>query len=238
MSFIFSLTSYPARFPYLNQVIDSLRKQDIRAEGIVLNIANEDKDQLKLNSYDDVHINYVENLKAAKKLLPTIINSPDKNIITIDDDTIYPKDLSEKLLQGMDQNPGSIITGRARKIVRDSSGNFETYMKWPLLFEGHHRAPNVMPTGVGGVLYPPGVFHEDVFDYEFLNNFLTNDDYWWYAQARRNNTNFVQVPIFEEKKFPNISPIANKGLFYYGNKTKNDEVFKLLLDKYGNFTGI
>lgn len=232
------MTSYPIRFPYLDQVINSLRKQNVKSDGIVINIARQDRKHLKLNSYQDIHVDYVEDLKAAKKLLPTILNNPDKNIITVDDDTIYPEDLSEKLLIGLEQNPGNIITGRARKIIRDGSGNFEKYMKWPLLFDGYPSAPNIMPNGVGGVLYPPGVFHQDVFDYDFLNNFLNNDDYWWYTQARRNNTKFVQVPIFDKKNFPNIMPIASKGLFYYGNKTKNDEVFKLLLNKYGNFTGI
>lgn len=238
MSFIFSLTSYPDRFDYLPHVIDSLKRQTIKADSIVLNIAKEDKKFLKLNSYKEIDINFVEDLKAMKKLLPTLVSHPSDNIVTVDDDVIYPNHLSESLLIGHQENSDAVITGRAREIQRDGGGEFKPYMKWPLYFDGHQRATNLIPTGVGGVFYPKNTFHNDVFDETKYQNFITVDDFWWYTQARRANAEFVQVPIFKKKDFPNIFPIANRGLFYYGNKTKNDEAFSKLISLYGNFTGI
>lgn len=238
MDFIFSLTSYPARFPYLSQVIDSLINQKIQAKNIVLNISKEDRKAFNLNLGPTVEINFVDDLKAAKKLIPTLIKYPNENIITVDDDTVYPNDLSEKLIAGYLNNPGNIIAGRARKITKDSDNNFLPYMKWPLLFNGYSSSPGLMPTGVGGVFYPANIFHKDVLNSSIYKDYLTTDDFWWYAQARRNGISFVQVKIFNEHKFPNIDIIANKGLFYYGNKTKNDQAFASLLSRYGNFTGV
>jgi hypothetical protein len=238
MNFIFSLTSYPARFPYLGLVIDSLINQKVKAKRIVLNIAKDDQEFFNLSFDPVVEVNFVEDLKAAKKLIPTLIKYPNENIITVDDDTVYPDNLSEKLIQGYLNNPGNIITGRARKIAKDNRGHFLPYMKWPLLFNGHDSSTNVMPTGVGGVLYPANIFHKDVLDSSVYKDYLTTDDFWWYTQARRNDVSFVQVKIFNRYTFPNIESIANRGLFYYGNKTKNDQAFFSLISKYGNFTGI
>jgi hypothetical protein len=234
MNFIFSLTSYPARFEYLDQVLDSLRNQRIPGDFIVLNIAKEDKPLLKLNSYANLEVNFVEDLKAMKKLLPTLTKYPEHNIITVDDDTIYPKKLSERLITGYEKNPGNIIAGRARKITKNKD-EFNEYLKWTPLYHGHPSDKLVFPNGVGGVFYPKNIFHPDVFDESFYKNFVTTDDFWWYTQARRNGVQFVQVSIFNRLNFPNIMPIASKGLFYYKNKTENDKAFKMLLDAYGNF---
>lgn len=238
MDFIFSLTSYPTRFPYLDLVINSLINQRVKAKKIILNIAKEDSKSFNLKLDPSVEINFVEDLKAAKKLIPTLIKYPSENIITVDDDTIYPDTLSEILIRGYMDNPRHIVAGRARKITKDAEGNFLPYMKWPLLFNGHRSSSSVMPTGVGGVLYPSNIFHNDVIDAFEYKDYLTTDDFWWYTQARRMGVDFVQVKVFNENFFPNISPIANKGLFYHGNKTKNDQSFLSLINKYGDFTGI
>lgn len=235
MSYIFSLTSYPARFEYLNQVIKSLKHQETPADHIVINIAKEDKKNFKLNNYYGIEVNFVEDLKAMKKLLPTLQKHSNHNIITVDDDAIYPKELASKLLEGSRNNPGSVIAGRARKIIRTNDG-FAPYLEWPALYDGHERSKDVLPNGVGGVLYPRNVFHKDVFDKDEYINYLNKDDFWWYAQARRAGTEFVQIPIFSKKDFPNISVIANRGLFYYGNKYENDKALASLIATYGDFT--
>ena len=234
MDYIFSLTSYPARYPYLPAILDSLRNQVLSPQNIVINIAEDEKQSFKLNSYRGIEVNFVENLKAMKKLLPTLPLYPNHHIITVDDDTIYPNYLSQKLFAGLDKNPGHVVAGRARKITK-TDNQFNKYMEWQPLFDGHESDKLVLPNGVGGVLYPPGIFHSDVFDSGVYHDFITTDDFWWYAQARRNGAKFVQVPIFDRKKFPNIMPIASKGLFYYKNKTENDIAFNKLLDLYGNF---
>jgi hypothetical protein len=237
VDYIFSLTSYPARYQYLPAILDSLRNQKIRAQNIILNIAEEEKKNLKINSYSGVEINFVENLKAMKKLLPTLLSHPNEHIITVDDDTIYPTDLSEKLIQGLSNNPNHVVAGRARKITKNKDG-FNKYMEWKPLYDGHESDKLILPNGVGGVLYPPNVFHKDVFDDNVYHEFITTDDFWWYAQARKNGTRFVQVPIYDPSNLPNIMPIANRGLFYYKNKTENDVAFKKLLEMYGDFTAI
>lgn len=235
MPYIFSLTSYPARFDYLDQVIRSLKKQSIPADQVVINIAKADKKHFKLNNYYGIEVNFVEDLKAMKKLLPTLKSHSNHNIITVDDDTMYPPHLSERLLRGSTENPGAVVAGRARKVTRSNEG-FAPYLEWPLLFDGHEKSKDVLPTGVGGVLYPKNVFHNDVFDKDQYMNYITKDDFWWYAQARRKGTEFVQVPVFDKNNFPNISPIANKGLYYYGNKYANDEALSSLVSMYGDFT--
>lgn len=234
MSFIFSLTSYPARFDYLDLVIDSLRNQDLEADAIVLNIAEEDRKAIKLKDYRKIELNFVEDLKAMKKLLPTLVEYPECNVITVDDDTIYPEYLSERLWTSSEANPGHVVAGRARKITK-TGDEFNRYMDWLPLFDGHPRDKLVLPNGVGGVLYPANIMHPDVFNEYIYKDFVTTDDFWWYAQARRNGAKFVQVPIFDQSSFPNIMPIASKGLFYYKNKTENDKAFQKLLKVYGNF---
>lgn len=222
----------------MDQVLDSLRSQSIKADGIVLNIAKTDRKKFNLKSYKDIHVHFVDDLKAVKKLLPTLKKYPKYKTITVDDDAIYPVNLAESLLQGLEANPNHIISGRAREIRKNREGNFHSYNDWYIRFDGRPSAPNLVPSGVGGVLYPPKILHKDVFNRRLFNDFIMSDDLWWYAQARRNNVNFVQVPIFDETNFPNIFPIAARGMFFYKNRSDNDKAFQKLLDQYGNFTGV
>jgi protein O-GlcNAc transferase len=234
VEYIFSLTSYPARYSYLPAILNSLRNQVLKPKNIIINIAENEKKSFRLNSYVGIEVNFVENLKAMKKLLPTLSLYPDQHIITVDDDTIYPTNLSQRLFDALEKNHGHVVAGRARKITK-TNNEFNKYMEWTPLYDGHQSDKLVVPNGVGGVLYPPGIFHPDVLDGNVYREFITTDDFWWYAQARRNGAKFVQVPIFDRNNFPNIMPIASKGLFYYKNKKENDVAFKRLLDLYGNF---
>lgn len=237
MSFIFSLTSHQKRFEYLDEVVHILYTQNIRPDQIIINIAQEDRPFFKLNTYKDIEVNFLEeDLKAMNKLLPTIERYPDQTIITVDDDVRYPANLSEILLNANQDSSKDIIAGRARQITEDSSG-YLGYEDWPLLFDGQERSPTILPTGVGGTLYPPGSLHKDISDRNECVKYVYQDDLWWYAQARRANTQFIQVPVFSKSEFPNIDEIARDGLYVNLNRgqSKNDLAFKMLLDTYGDF---
>jgi hypothetical protein len=51
-----------------------------------------------------------------------------------------------------------------------------------------------LPTGVGGILYPPASLHPDLFDEETFTRLCPDgDDFWFFWMARRAGTKFQKV---------------------------------------------
>lgn len=187
VDYIVSLTSFPPRFGKLYLCIESVFCQTVKPRKIILWIAEKDKDSLpkRILNYQKrgLEIHFCEDIRSYKKIIYTLQDFSKKTIITIDDDILYPRKWLETLLDEHKKDPETILCHRARYMTYSYDGAINKYKYWPNLTEsvkGYH----VFPVGCGGVLYPPGVFSEDVTKKDIFTKLSpTGDDIWLRAMS-------------------------------------------------------
>ena len=100
-----SLTTYSSRIYEIYLVIESIFQQTLKPNKIILWLDEDEfSDEtiplsLKRQQKRGLIIRYCNNMKSYKKLVPTLQLYPDDIIVTIDDDTICPSDMIERLLK-------------------------------------------------------------------------------------------------------------------------------------------
>jgi|GEM_PF-4413572 len=195
---IVSLTSFPPRIKYVSQTIKSLLNQTYEPYKILLYLSKEEflngimdlpKELVDLQKTNDIFdIEWVsENLKSYKKLFYAANRFGEEYpIITVDDDINYSSEVIELLMSSYMKYPKDIHCHRAWKFIFDEN---KILVKENII--GDHWGEGSylnMPTGVGGVLYPPSSYHEDFFKKElFLDLAPTADDLWFWCMAVLND---------------------------------------------------
>ena len=95
-----------------------------------------------------------------------------------------------------------------------------------------YPSKRLVAVGVGGILYPPNIFTDEVFNKEAIRNLaLTADDIWLKIMQLMNNIPVVwtgQVPQHP----PQIPNTMENSLWRNINKYKNDEYLKNLIEFY------
>lgn len=236
---IVSLTTYPKRFNVVYLTIESLMNQTMKPDKIILWLAKDELSEgkvpqkilkLKSRGLDIKVVN--ENLKSYKKLIYTIKEFKASNIITCDDDVIYPKFFIEGLYNKSKELPNTIIAYRCTFMKKVDDHKLETYLNWGPP-ENNQPSFNLFPTGVGGILYPSNSLHNRVLDKElFLNLSPTGDDIWFKAMALLNNTKIAMVNE-KSTEFPTIQGSQDNALWHINvNKNKNDEQLKNVFDYF------
>jgi len=189
-SFLFrtvvSLTSFPERINAVQIAINSIVNGSIRPDKIVLYLAKTqfyNKD-IKLQNCE---IRWLDtDIRSFKKLIPALTDFPDQNIITIDDDLIYPKKLVQNLLKTHTKYPNAICGARVKRVDLDSK-----YKAWKLVVGGRPELYNLATTGAGA-LFPVGAFDDTVKrDDIFMEICPTTDDLWFWFMAKRCGTKTV-----------------------------------------------
>ncbi|MBQ9270837.1 MAG: glycosyltransferase family 8 protein [Alphaproteobacteria bacterium] len=193
---IISLTSYPARISTVNQTIVSLLTQTIKADKVILWLAEEQfphkeadlpKELLTLKD-KGLTIDWYHDIKSFKKLIPTLKNYPDAIVVTADDDLLYSREWLEIMLIAYLKNPHSINCHRAH-LISFKEEKILPYCQWPQNIRKSNTQYNSFPTSGAGVLYPPHCLAQDVLDEKkFMNLCPQADDIWFWAMAVKNNT--------------------------------------------------
>ena len=188
---IVSLTSYPPRFTTLLLTLKCLLSQTVKPDVMVLWIAENDREVLPpaildLRTYG-LTIRFCADLKSYKKIIPALTAYSDNFIVTADDDAFYPRDWLEFLVREYRGDDKEIICHRAYRIRLGANGLPLKYGEWEFPAQTKVRSALIFPTGVGGVLYPPGIFDARVSDAQtFMSLCPTADDIWLYWMARLN----------------------------------------------------
>jgi|GEM_PF-6803634 glycosyltransferase involved in cell wall biosynthesis len=186
---IVSMTSYPGRMGTIDQTIRTLMKQTVKPEAIVLWLSEEQFPGGKkdvpasvlslLGRGLDIQFRKGD-LKPHKKYFYALQEFPDKIVITVDDDILYEPDTIEKLMESYRLFPNAVSAMRVHRILF-SEGKVKPYSEWKLNDPSFFRNPSrlAMATGAGGVLYPPGIMPESLFDEEaIMDTCLFGDDLW------------------------------------------------------------
>lgn len=210
---IVSLTSYPPRFATLAHTLRCLFMQDVRPDRVVLWVAHADQSHVPADvralESERFQIETCADIGAYKKLVPALRRWPDAFIAVADDDVYYPRPWLRELVAGYAPGRRVLPCHRAHHIVLGAEGAPAAYDSW--CFEAAARAPSALtfPTGVGGVLYPPGALHRDATDAaRFTRLAPTCDDAWFYMMARRQGWRFARVSSRRFVTWPRSQAVA------------------------------
>ena len=234
---VISLTSYRPRFPHLHLALLSLLDQSVRPDRLILWISHAEMDDLPKAVTSLVRlgldIRATRELRSYKKLIPALEMFPQAFIATADDDVLYPRDWLEALCANQGHDGGRVIgCHRAHRIPRPEGGRLRPYREWHWdVADSASRQPSVdlVPTGVGGILYPPRSLHPATTDdAAFLRLCPDADDLWFYWMARRAGSRHCRVGSgFRMLHLPGT---IENGLFATG---ANDPQIANLSSEYG-----
>lgn len=215
---IISFTSFPARINDVWQVVESLKRQSVLPEKIILWLSRDQFPEKKgipeqlWNEVDELfEIRMVEgDIRSHKKFYYVMQEYPDKIFVTCDDDVYYHPDTLKNLVECSKKYPSCIIANTARHISYNNDGNLLPYKQWGSDVKPY-SSTNLMQIGIGGVLYPPQLLHEITLRKDlFLKLTPMADDIWLNCMARLKNTpvikskmNVLQLPI--ENNSPSLS---------------------------------
>lgn len=234
---IISLTTYSKRVYDVYLVIESLFQQTIQVNKIILWLDQEEFNndilpiQLKRLKERGLEIQYCPNYKSYKKIIPTLQYYPNTTIITVDDDIIYPVDFIENLLREYKNDKQCIYYYRGR-IMQKGKKLFKPYFSWPFV-NSNEKLFWVLPTGIGGVLYPKGCFDKRVTNSELFSKLCPKaDDVWLRVMTMLNGYKCkkINIPGKFEESFISIErnqDIALTHINYYNslNDTQIQAVF-------------
>jgi hypothetical protein len=175
-----------------------------------------------------------ENLRSYKKIIYSLREYPDANIVTIDDDVYYPRYFLEKIYNKKKHYSGCIVGYRCKYINKKNEYEVGPYLSWPHVKKSEVASLGIFPTGNGGILYPPNSLNNEVFNKNiFLKLCPYGDDIWLKAMSLLQRTKVVQV-FDEPKDFITIKDTQKEALHLINNSGPklNDKQIKKVFDFY------
>ena len=238
---VVSLTSFPARFRTLHRTLESLLDQTVVPDRVVLWIAQDDLSQIpervsRLQSRG-LEIRGCVDVRSYNKLIFALSEWPDAFIATADDDIFYPPEWLETMVaEAADGAAKVILCHRGHRVEVEEGNGLAPYNSWALdVQDAAARDPSddILPTGVGGILYPPHSLSADVTDARLMKKLCpTADDLWFYWMARKAGSKVRKVG----PRFPMIEwPTARASSLWDANRDGgNDRQMRNLEEAFGS----
>lgn len=236
---IISLTSFPTRINRLWIVIETLLRQKTKPDLIILwlskeqfpNISFVPKSLIKLQNRGLKIVLCENDLKSHKKYYYAMKEFPNDIIVTVDDDVIYNSNLLTYLVDLNKKYPRAICCNNAA-LIKVYNNNISPYLDWKNIKFPQSPSFNLMPIGMGGILYPPNVMHNDIFDVQVFRKYcFFADDIWLNIMSRLHGTmvaktayNSVYLPLINFKN----ETLHSKNVV----KNLNDEQLKSVREYY------
>lgn len=227
---IISLTSFPARLSTIWQCVESLKRQSVTPEKIILYLSKEQVSQSELpssliNEEDNLfEIRMVDgDIRSHKKYYYAMKEFPDKIIVTTDDDVIYPPFMLSCLLEVHFRYPEDVIANYTH-VIKHNNDVIAPYIEWydlPVSQNKIDKTDNQIQVGIGGVLYPPKSLNSDALNMDLARelSFLA-DDLWLYAQtivgghrvvkSRLNKNTIIPITIKNDRTLTSENVHQNK----------------------------
>ena len=238
-----SLTTYNKRLNKVYLTIETLFCQTIMPSSITLWLSKEDIKQglpksIKRLQNRGLMVNLLEeNIYSYKKIYYSyILNFKDNSvkIVTVDDDVFYPDFMLSELNKKHSQT-GGVVCFRGHYISFDNELKILPYKSWLANLNKRTKEKYLLPTGVGGVLYPIQSLKGLEFQKnDFMNIAPTADDVWLKFLTLHNNFKSYRVLNLNFHPLPILS-FNMKGLeinnVYGGNNDK--QILKVV--SYFNF---
>ena len=238
---IVSLTSFPLRIGRLWIVIESLLRQQVKPDRVILWLAksqfpNEMNDlpkKLVRQISRGLEIRFVdEDIRSYKKFYYVFQEYPNDIVITADDDIMYPDYMIGDLYDMYRKNPKSVIARYCYEMKVENS-TLLSYRDWKFVsLEQDYKSNALFFGSGGGTLFPPQSYSKEVLNKEkFLEICSRADDVWLNAMVRLNGT-----PIVKSHRACVVLPVLIKEDLYLfsSNICENDKYIDAVQRTYGN----
>ncbi|HBO22649.1 MAG TPA: hypothetical protein DD649_07150 [Providencia sp.] len=194
--YVISLTSYFKRLKTLHITCESLLRQTLPPKKIYVWLSQEDVDKAggiphKMKTLENRGVIIIikkENIYSYKKLsyFNEIIDNKITHILTADDDIIYPRYWSSKLIEtSIKNNCVSCFRGHNFEIENDEF-NYNKFINNNT--SKNKPSFNLIPTGCSGISYPIAALNNIIIDKKlFLSLAPQADDLWYKASSLLNN---------------------------------------------------
>ncbi|MBN7798420.1 hypothetical protein [Parahaliea mediterranea] len=200
---VISLTSFGERLALAHLAVESLLRQRLRADRVVLCVpvsyrAQAEANPLLLRQQErGLSIRYcAKDYGPFTKYFYTMQDWPDSLVVTVDDDMIYPADMLDRLYAAYRRQPEAIHCHRGHGIRR-RRGRLRPYKQWEWNTPSTQASLDIFPTGVGGVMYFPGSLHPDAFNDRLFSTLSPQaDDVWLKAMSLLRDTPCRVVPRY------------------------------------------
>jgi hypothetical protein len=194
---LISLTSHPARVPFLTVSIYSALTQASKPDGVALWLSSREFENfsvgaplLRMQCFG-LWIAFVDDslFRLALKLVPALKVFPDAVIVTFDDDMFYRSTTLGTLLKSYHRNKSMIHCNRARLVPLAPNGSLQTGRldSWKMFKRGRcfpRASMRLMCQGVRETLYPPHVLDDRVFRGDLFHELCPlHDDLWFSTMA-------------------------------------------------------
>lgn len=197
---IVSLTSYPARIPYVHLAIKSLMLQSYKPDRIILWLAEEQfldkqlpKELTDLCQYG-LEIIWMHDICGHKKYFYPVLNQQNNEVvITYDDDIIYPKNSIKRLIKTHEKFPTCLVCERGQTIDFTQINNPG---RWKTRSSRGVKTPtySMNPSPGGGCLIPQGAFYKDAVNEEKIRRLAyKNDDLWYMFMCAEQGTKMIKT---------------------------------------------
>ncbi len=240
---IVSITSIPSRFTSLYLCLETIMRQSLKPDKIILYLGNNTKNMelpqnFKKMKKRGLTIEYRDDkeLKPHTKYFYAMQEHPNDIIITFDDDILYNKNVIKMLYESYLKFPNEVSAIRVHKITFNQD-KINKYKNWIMEYKGKDTlipSHYLCATGVGGVLYPPHIMPKETFNKENIKNLsLSADDLWLKVMQIKYKIKVVKALeknyyLFVIKNSQSIA--LNKTNV---DKCENDRVLSNLLNYYG-----
>lgn len=231
---IVCLTTFPKRIGYLWYVMECMAKQSVLPSKIYLYLAksqfpDDDCIPKNLNRYVEMGLLEIrivdEDIRSHKKYWYAFPEFADKDIITIDDDIIYPTHFIESLYQAHIQHPECVICNYWHPMKWDNTGNVKPYSEWVNLrsFDKNFETDEAFFGSGGGTYFPVGSLLDVKQPFNVIRECCPlADDIWLNAIVRKNGYRLFCLPY--KYSLPEWKIKGNETLASVNNgSNKNDE---------------
>ena len=233
--FIVSLTSHGKRVrikaPF---AIASIFHQSVLPDRIILWLTHGTKIPYRLKKMQErgLEIMFCDDIQAYKKYLPALKEFPNAVITTADDDIYYHRDWFKVLKEAYHNDPTKIYCHSGQEVIFDDEKKVISIFNWRNKVLSTEHPLRVFPCGELGILYPPHVFKDEIFNMEKIQRLspYCNDTWFWAMSHHSGITNAIAKNCIREQM--NIG-IDNDG-FRMGNYTEHwtDKAIQNVLKEY------
>lgn len=244
MRVIVSFTSYPPRINSVHKVVESLCRQTVPADEIVLYLSLDEFPEAEKNlpkalrnmvGLNGFRVAWVHgNLRSHKKYYYALQEYDDAIVITVDDDTIYAQTMISELVESHMRFPDAVSARKVRIILKKGKA-LEPYCNWEreAYLEEYANMPrmDLCAIGVGGICYPAWLFNGDWFQEEIIvETAAYHDDLWLKYNEIINNIPVVYVKSSQQDITIENSQkdnLAARNLYSNGNDECIDRLLAL-----------
>ena len=236
---IVSLTTFPKRVNTVWITIETLLRQTVKPDEVILWLAKSQFDDISVLPQKLVNlqkrgltIRFCDELRSHKKYFYVMQEYPEDIIVLADDDMFYPSDTLRKLIKMHKKYPKDICT-MTSQVIEPSFETKPSMWRNPKLGERFVHSEKVQIFTGSGSLYPPGSLDKTAFRKDLIKDLCPYaDDLWLTFMANRKGTKITSW--FPWRAFPITIYGTSEETLWHINAAdgKNDDQWEAMLNYF------